>query len=505
MAIHKDDDFVTQVSTRRKARLIQDVSEDHAKLDESISSTSSLPDKDRRPLLSEVRTSRIVTNGPQDGAAGVKLPDSGIANSHAQKPWNRSQLDLESSSVPPSADFGSVGDETEPTTCFPQLTQMISGILWKSKRSDQDEAIEQLVSSHLHSDRERAFVWDSILEAIAQDQSDKSPSVRLGVRLLQHRGVDSFVSFLQPNDNDKRSRVLALGAAELVGCYFQCTRQMNSSTLKSWVTAALPLLAKVVLTCPTKRSVLSQRCMIAAYEIVAAAYKQNDGIPVHDVRLSIWDTMSTLDVLLKVQQGWIEKSLPIGNLLPGDISADVSRKQCTLAVLHDWRLIIKEDLRILEKILIEGGDDADESRSELTKIVCFQFTGESINGINVAIGGLTQTLSNDPPKLSARQILTCMQCAADLLHSIRGEEGSEDLLSWKKERVRALLRGVVAWLGQSKKNLLSLSKVSSVEKGGPGTDGSDGEKTVVEQVTDLCICLLRLDADESVELVLAIL
>jgi hypothetical protein len=167
-------------------------------------------------------------------------------------------------------------------------------------------------------------------------------------------------------------------------------------------------------------------------------------------------------------------------------------------------LVIKDNLRILERILIEDGDDADESRAELTKIVCMQFTGEYVNDITFTTGGLTQTLSDDPPKLSAQQILTCMQCAAELLHSIRENEGSDDVLSWKKERVRALLRGVAAWLGQSKKNLLSSSK-ESVEKGGPGADGLNREKTVVEQATDLCICLLRLDSNESVELVLAIL
>jgi hypothetical protein len=106
-----------------------------------------------------------------------------------------------------------------------------------------------------------------------------------------------------------------------------------------------------------------------------------------------------------------------------------------------------------------------------------------------------------------------MQCAAEFSHSIREKEGSDDVLSWKKERMRTLLRGVAAWLGQSKKNLQSLYKTSSAERcdTGPGTVTSiqqvpsNCKKTFLEQVTDLCIRLLRADTYDSVELVLAIL
>jgi hypothetical protein len=330
--------------------------------------------------------------------------------------------------------------------------------------------------------------------------------------LLQH-GLDSFVAFIQPNNN-KRSRVLALGAANLVGCYFRSIRETNNSvSIKPWLTAALPQLAKVVLECPTKRSMLSQQCMTAAYDIVAAASEQRDGRPVHDVKLIIWDAMSTLDRLLEVRYGWIEKPLPNVKSFCGDFFSDISRQQCTLAVLHDLRLVIKENLRIIESILIEDGDSIGESRAELATVVCSQFTGEYMNGLSVAIGGLSQTLSNDSPRLSAEQILTCMQCATELLHSIREKDGSDDVLSWKKERMRALLRGVAAWLGQSKKNLQSLYKASSAGScdTGPGTLSSmqqvpsNCENTFREQVIDLCTCLLRSDTDESVELVLAIL
>jgi hypothetical protein len=253
--------------------------------------------------------------------------------------------------------------------------------------------------------------------------------------------------------------------------------------------------------------------MTAAYDIVAAASEQRCGMPVHDVKLIIWDAMSTCDRLLELQHGWIEKSLSNVKSFPGDFSSDVSRKQCTLAVLHDWRLVIKENLRIIESILIEDGESIDESRAEISTIVCSQFTGEYMNGLSVAIGGLSQTLSIDSLRLSAEQILTCMQCAAELLHSIREKEGSDDVLSLKKERMRALLRGVAAWLGRSKKNLQSLNKASSVGSCDvdPGTVSSiqqvpsNCEKTFVEHVTELCICLLLSDTDESVELVLAIL
>lgn len=499
--INEEDDVgLTEVSTRRKVPQIQEVIEDEAIRE----STSFLSPRDKRPLFEEIQALPMFKNDQQDEAAELKLSVNGI----------HSQLDSGSNSLSPSAHVMRVSDETDVASmaCLSQLAQEVSRILWKLRRSDQDRAIDVFVSKHLHSEQEWAFVWDSILEAIAQDKSQSNPSVRLGVVLLQY-GLDSFVSFIQPTYN-KRSRVLALGAADLVGCYFRCIRENNSlGARKSWLTAALPQLAKVVLECPTKRSLLSQRCMTAAYDIVAAASEQRYGMPVRDVELTIWDAMSTWDRLLEVQHGWTEKSLPNVKSFPDDFSVDISRKQCTLAVIRDWRLVIKENQRIMERILLEDGDSIGKSRAELTTVVCSLFTGEYMNGLSVAIGGISQTLSSDSPRLSTEKILTCMQCAAEFSHSIRENEGSDDVLSWKKERMRALLRGVAAWLGQSKKNLQSLYKTSSAERcdTGPGTITSiqqvpsNCKKTFLEQVTDLCIRLLRADTYDSVELVLAIL
>ena len=491
---------LTEVSTRRKAPPIQEVVEDEAVLQ----STPFLSPRDERPLTEEIHALPIFSYDQQDVGVDVKLSISG----------NVSKLDSGPTSLPLSADLVCVSDKTdiESMTCLSHLAQEVSHILWKLKCSDQDRAIDTFVSKYLHSEREWAFVWDSILEAIAQDPSQGNPAVRLGNVLLQY-GVDSFVSFIEPTEN-KRSRVLVLGAADLVGCYFRSIRETNSScAIKTWLTAALPQFAKVVLECPSKRSMLSQRCMTAAYDIVAAASEQRYGMPAHDVSLIIWDAMSTWDRLLEAQHGWIEKTLPKVKSFPGDFFGDVSRKQCTLAVIRDWRLVIKENLRIFESIMIEDGDIIGKSHAELTKVVCSQFTGEYMNGLSVAIGGISQTLSNDPPRLSAEQILTCMQCAAELSRSIREKEGFDDALSWKNERMRALLRGVSAWLGRSKKNLHSLHKASSAGSCDTCQDTvtdiqqlpSTCNKTLLEQVTDICICLLRADSRDSVELVLAIL
>ena len=122
-------------------------------------------------------------------------------------------------------------------------------------------------------------------------------------------------------------------------------KQRCQCTNKVWLIEVIPKLAKIVLESPTKRSVLSHQCITAAYDILAMAAKQEeDGIPRLNLNKTLWDAMSIVDQLLQVQHGWISKSIPAVEV-SSTTAAEASRKKCTLAVLSDWSLIIKEALR----------------------------------------------------------------------------------------------------------------------------------------------------------------
>ena len=220
-----------------------------------------------------------------------------------------------------------------------------------------------------------------------------------------------------------------------------------------------------------------------------------------DLETTLWGALSIIVELLQVQHGWIEKSLQRDG---PSISGDTSRKQCTLGVIYDWRVMLKEALRLEEGLRMQSTDEGHIVRDELTRLTeytCLQLQGDTlINGTDDGgFGSLHQTLSNEPPTYTAQQIVTFMQDGTRLLQSIREKKTSEEVQSWQIERVRAILRGVSAWLGQSKKYLQTMTKIHYCNPdGGP-------DKTCLEQAVDLSIKLFRVDTDESANLVLAIL
>jgi len=360
--------------------------------------------------------------------------------------------------------------------------------------------VKQFVSEHIQCNADWKFAWDFILKAVAEDSSSRrSPSVRLGIMLLQmNEGLDSFVSFLNPCE-DKHSRVLALGGAVLINQFCERMRETKMPIAnKAWLTTVLPRLSKIVLECPTKRSVLSQQCITAAYEILALVSEQEDCIARLNLQSTLWDALFNIDKLLQVQHGWIEKSLPEADSRDG--SADATRKKCTLAVLSDWRLVLREALRLHESLQIEGERrPADDALARLTEYTCLQLKGDSSDVFPAfGLGGFHQTLSDHPPKLTAEEILSCLKSCMQLLQSIKEKEESDEMQSWQTERLRGILRSIAAWLGQSKKNLHSLAK----QKGLAGDSGT--ETTCLRQATDFSIVLLRCDNNESVDLILAI-
>ena len=489
-----NNDFgLTEVSTtrRRLTPLIGEVcSAGDSPIDGISDPSSSLQPKNERPLLWEVP-------------------------SYEMKVTNRSQGDIVSDSKERSPlvtdeklSAGTPSDEqTSPTIMTsPHLVHELTSIQWKLRQrqsmNDEHQQVKQFVSQNIQSGADWAFVWNFILNAIAEDVSNRmTPSIRLGIVLLQETdGLGSFVPFLIPTD-DKHSRVLALGGAKLINCYCQSMRETKTSIMnKVWMTQVVPLLSKIVLASTTKRSVLSQQCITAAYEILAAVSEQKDGIVLLNLKSTLWNVISIIDELLEVQCGWGEKSLSSSQCSIANYSVDASRKKCSYAVLNDWRLVIKEALRLREATLVDGEGESDEALARLTEYTCLQVTGVSSDGIELpGLGGLHQTLSNDPPKITAEQIILCMQGGAQLLQSIREKKESEEVQSWQNERLRAIVRGVAAWLGQSKRHLQSLSKQSVT------SDGSFSGNTNLRQATDLSMIMLRCDTEESITLVLAIL
>jgi len=486
-----DDDLgLTAVSTRRKSPLIQEVSID----DESIKNLQDpFPQEDKKPLLWEVpskATTTVANHAPKEtDAPGIGKPQSIVMEEMI------------------SADIHSA-DEAVYSMSTSQLAHELPNLLWKLKQrrsvKEEQALVQQFVSEHVRhqSGSEWAFIWKFVLKMIAEDSSGRTtPSVRLGIILLRlNGGVDSFLPFLNIS-NDKHSRVLALGGAILINRFCENTRdEQTPLSNEAWLTQVLPQLSKIVLECPAKRSVLSQQCLTAACEIVAMAVEQKDSL-LMKLESTLWDAISILGQLLQVQHGWVEKSIPKAQSSSTDsFSADASRKKCTLAVLSDWRLVVKEVLRLYESIQIDGIEEAGGALSRLAEYTCLQLKGESSDGFEPSgFGGLYQTLSSDPPKLTAAQIVSCMQVGTELMRSMREKKESEEIQSWQRERVRAILRGGAAWLGRSKKHLQSLTKSFS--------DTGDGvaENTYLRQATDLSMMLLRCDTDEGVALVLTIL
>ena len=496
-----------QVSTRRKSPLIQEhvFMENHQSKQET---RAEVIDK-KEPLLSEVTTLRR-REKDSCGSQPKKVEENAVElDADSKQPTAPLHLSEESADTKPMNSWSDSQTIAKPTTSPIHSAQELSRVLWTLQQHAGDDGVaREFVTRHLQS--EWTFVWDFILEAIAQDPSSTNPSVRLGMVMLEHE-LDSFVPFLRPT-SDKRSRVLALGAAELTRCY---TRRIRETTrpieIMVWLKEVLPRLTCTVMEVPGKRTLLSQRCMTCAVELMATVAEQTNANDCADGDLFLRDTMSTLGQLLDVQRGWIIKSMPKMPASPGQFSPEASRKGCMLAVIADWKNIIKEGQRIYERTQLEDAVDSDAYRMQLTRVACTQLAGESLDGLEtIAVGGLIQTLSHDPPKLTADQILLCLESALELLYSIREKKESKDEdLEWQKERLHSILRGVAAWLGQHKKHLQRLNALPASADTNGAVDSamprSRSGATIQEQATGLCIRLLRSDGHDSVNLVLTIL
>jgi hypothetical protein len=481
-AVNDDNGFgLTAVSTRRKSPLIQETTPAD---DEILIREQSNSPENTKPLLWEV---------PSSKTTGI-LVDSNSNVDHSHKD------DTQSDSREPIPIV--VEERLEPNF---MLAHELPNLLWKLKQNrsaeHEETVVQEFVASNIQSTADWKVAWQFILNRIAEESpSPTSPSVRLGIMLLQMKeGLDAFIPFLERR-TDKHSRVLALSAAVLTSRFCNDKRKTKSRVSnKAWLTNVLPMLSKTVLSSaePAKRSVLMQQSISAALDIVAMCCGQEDGIVLLDLKSTLWNAMSIVDDLFRLQQGWIECSLvvPTSDSSAGPSSPDASRKKCTLAVLNDWRLIVKEVLRLYERIQMEGEEHNDDAIARLTQYTCLQLTGDSSDGF----GGLHQTLSNDPPRLSAAEIVVCLQRGAHLVQSMREQKEAEEVISWQRERVRAILRGVAAWLGRSKKHLQALAKPSTE------ADNTHPGNTYLRQAADLSMNLLRCDSNECVNLVMSIL
>lgn len=475
---------LTAVSTRRKSPLITEGPTNDSRITE-VSEKDSVSVRQRKeeksPLLWEVPSpleapSRPNTDPVEDSNATIMNPENLLST--------KGRIAEKATSLEPN----------------PQLSHELPNLLWKLKQAKQEEQtiVEQFVTNQVQSDADWKIMWAFVLNGIAEDTSSRrtSPSVQLGISLLETKnGLESFVIFLDIND-DKQSRVLALGGAILIHRFCAGIRKTNCAVSNvAWLTQVVPSLSKIVFASPTKRSVLSQQSITAAYDIVALASTQKNGIATLDLESNLWDALATINDLLQVQQGWVENSFKAKSATMDTYSVDASRRKCTLAVIHDWRVIIKEALRLHEGVQVEGGG-GPEDLTNLTEYTCLQLAGDTT--VSDGLGSLHQTLSDDPTKLCADAIVECMQIGTQLVQSIREKQESQEVQSWQRERVRAILRGVAAWLGQSKKHLQALTKK-------PATEDATSGCTYLRQVTDLCIQLLRCDTDSAVDLDLSVL
>jgi hypothetical protein len=330
-------------------------------------------------------------------------------------------------------------------------------------------------------------------------------------KILLRQRVSSLVPFFLSSgggtilvvvdDDDKKRRVLALHATIVLEASLQDVFATNYGQVdvdrydvddddddRTFLTDLLQyILPRLVdMVSPKRRTVLAQQCLQASYATIhTAVYLLSSStatatatitpppsslsLSMQALFLSLWKaTTCSLRQLLQVHCSWTDPSSPTAlvanashiasssnknnNVATNNSRSDKqnkARKACMSAVLVDWQQQLREHERRLEHFICEKEMASDEAMIRVCESWCVTLAGVQVDGIsNTTIGCLHQTLislqtsnqfDHDKRIFTAKDMRRCLQAAK--------EDQSEN-----QQHQHALLRGIAAWFGHSKRH-----------------------------------------------------
>jgi hypothetical protein len=278
------------------------------------------------------------------------------------------------------------------------LDKEFARALWSLRNvSSPVQVCQQFMESYLVTSSHWRCAWKLVFQELVGEES--SCAVELGYEMMIAHGMSLPASFLVLAE-DKTSRVSALGAATFFARVALKQRfDANDNVLLEMLTVAYLNLVRMASHSSTTRSRLSQQAVAAAITIMAVSSE------ITGVESAFVQGLPDLDRLLAIQQQWTELSIATT-----ENSVQVARKQCTLAVLSDWRAALNHS-RVNE------------------------FKGTQLGFGRVNFGGLCQTLCSETGTMTVQEIGAIIS------------ETNNPAIS------RDIYRGLAAWLGDNKKSL----------------------------------------------------
>jgi hypothetical protein len=254
------------------------------------------------------------------------------------------------------------------------------------------------MESYLVTSSHWRYTWKLVFQELVGEES--SCAVELGYEMMILHGMSLPGSFLNIAEDKKSSRVSALGAASFFDIMARKQRcDANEKVLREMLNVIYPNLVRLAIHSSTTRSRLSQQTVAAAITIMAVSSE------ITAVESAFVRGLPDLDRLLAIQQQWTESSIS-----KTENSVQVARKQCTLAVLSDWR-------------------------AALNHACVNKFNRTHLGGSHVNFGGLYQTLCLESGTITVQEICAIVS------------ETNNHVMS------RDINRGLAAWLGDNKKSL----------------------------------------------------
>jgi len=274
--------------------------------------------------------------------------------------------------------------------------------LWKiPKVSNPHQISQQFIDNCLVSASHWRHAWMLVFDRLAQTDADSSSAVELGYEMMHSYGMKLPATFIVLV-KDRKSRVSAFGAATFFEIVALKCLAANANVMRDLLALVYPGLIQIANDGCTNRSRLSQQAFQAACTIVALSSE------VYSIYDEFIIALPGLDCLLEIQQKWIKSSLANKTR-----RIQLARKHCTLAVISNWRTVLKDPARRKFNCTLRIGDS------------CF--------------GGLVQTVCSKPDKIEAKIIIARLSEAKD------------------SESSSFAIRGLAAWLGNNKRHLQDLT------------------------------------------------
>lgn len=357
-------------------------------------------------------------------------------------------------------------DAASSATDFGTLNQELSRVLWRLRHNKGSKQVRWRSTAdsfasggYLSTKRHWNIVWESLLDSISQSAQAKTAELRLGVALAEHR-LESLRPFLRPRD-DKKSRMRTMGAL-LVIDYWLVSSSIDPKYLSSLLDT-IPTLANIALRESGKQTVLAQKSIETAFEIVASVCDTVCKSPLEkteSLARSVWAHAPVVDQIWTVQQTWIRGSPTLDQeglspTIPND-SLD-ARHQCRLAVLTDWTRVFVQCQELYDQLNANESAVKEPLDARMGRVWSGQLSGLSLDAPQSSIGSLRQTLCwSSRPRLTVDEILAHLE--RELAYRQDSESQIEESYTEWGGLQRFIYRGAAAWLGEKKANSRIISQ-----------------------------------------------